>query len=1046
MTKEKAAIETKDKTVAISVGHSKDVRGASGVIDEVNEAQKVTDRVATILKENGITAITFFDTTSKTQSQNLETIVKFHNSKTRALDVSVHFNATPGGTGSEVYYKQGDAVAHSIATAVSKAMATSIGIKDRGAKSKALRFINGAKAHPILLEVCFVDSKKDAEKYKANFEALCQSIAYTIARSIGAEKSKSTDKWAGGEKIPSAIKDIDPSKISTPTDSGGGSIDASSADSDPTASLSNNLKRSMAYTGDPSGDEGGFSVTTAPCDAGTRVIIDKNPMSKTYAEPIYPDLIDPQVEPDEYVETLESIKKAVVKDATIGQQSYSLSDIVSMGIDIGKLFFDYDDYTERTAVYDTNDQRYRAKTHNFGSPVNHQDPFPVDEKIEELQSHLPNMKIHRLWFCEPHNHTVQLAKVIMDFSDKAEKRMTKVENNLATLYRQVFRIGARMQINCVYYGGQSEYDKYKTIRCLHYDRVNDGQVMTLDQCLSCTRYEPILGKVYEIENEVGQSLELLKDNNQMAYQNMQTAIQQTNIEHKPSPIKKHFIDIKTLKERKDEDKDFVETFGESFVMDWNLVPVEKQQPHVRYDDGSETKRIASSYKNIEQHTDPTGAGFEGIGIFYGPTTSTFYDSLGFGGGGSFTEKGGSGYTGNGYYSVMDALEDTKKQVLLNDEAFNRITDPDIRKHLDNGRNYANSNTDKGLKNMARIGYEKYIVEVAKKYGVDPLLIMALCIVESGGDSMPPNDNDNYVGLMQTSRDTLSSGYFSKNALERAKENIETGTRMYVGKLKDCWNTTNPVVGTSAYNAGQGTVNGKAKKTGGKSVADPGLDVKDVNAWTFDQILPNLKRNATLVFSANKAEEVANYYPRVHFVYKILLEKKADLVSGIANGVVGNSEALGIPMIFPYLPEDMKSKKFYFTSAYGNRNIGAGPEWHNGIDIQSKAGTTIISAAAGKVIHAGPYSSGGTTVIIQHAGGVKTLYMHLSAITPGIAVGKEIDAGVPIGKEGSTGRSTAHHLHFEIQAKGTSKSSVDPVSVFTFLKGQRSLSSPIKFNI
>ena len=60
--------------------------------------------------------------------------------------------------------------------------------------------------------------------------------------------------------------------------------------------------------------------------------------------------------------------------------------------------------------------------------------------------------------------------------------------------RYVFGMAGRMQINCVYYGGQDHRAKYKCIRCMRDDRVNDGQVMQIDQCLSCTRYEPIFGQ------------------------------------------------------------------------------------------------------------------------------------------------------------------------------------------------------------------------------------------------------------------------------------------------------------------------------------------------------------------------------------------------------------------------------------------------------------------------------------------------------------------------------------------------------------------------
>ena len=79
--------------VVISSGHGKYIRGASGYLDEVDEARRVVNEVATILKSMGNSAVTFHDDISKSQSENLNRITSFHNSQVRDLDVSVHFNA-----------------------------------------------------------------------------------------------------------------------------------------------------------------------------------------------------------------------------------------------------------------------------------------------------------------------------------------------------------------------------------------------------------------------------------------------------------------------------------------------------------------------------------------------------------------------------------------------------------------------------------------------------------------------------------------------------------------------------------------------------------------------------------------------------------------------------------------------------------------------------------------------------------------------------------------------------------------------------------------
>ena len=167
--------------IAISSGHGKLVRGASGYLDEVNEARRVVEAIADNLEAIGVDVVTFHDDTSTTQSENLETIVDFHNSETRDLDVSVHFNAyqtTSDPMGCEVLYLTQQEIAAEVAQAIS------IGgnFINRGAKKRTdLYFLNNTDAPAILLEVCFVDSKMDADLYRKYFERICFVVASVAA-------------------------------------------------------------------------------------------------------------------------------------------------------------------------------------------------------------------------------------------------------------------------------------------------------------------------------------------------------------------------------------------------------------------------------------------------------------------------------------------------------------------------------------------------------------------------------------------------------------------------------------------------------------------------------------------------------------------------------------------------------------------------------------------------------------------------------------------------------------------------------------------------
>jgi N-acetylmuramoyl-L-alanine amidase len=162
--------------IVISSGHGKYVRGASGILDEVDEARKVVEAVAENLRARDIEARTYHDDVSKTQSENLSRIVDYHNSQSRDLDISVHFNAyeqvaKPMGT--ECLYVTQSTLAGNVSSAIADC-----GFINRGPKKRTdLYFLNNTSKPAILIETCFVDSEADASIYKANFAAIVDAIA-----------------------------------------------------------------------------------------------------------------------------------------------------------------------------------------------------------------------------------------------------------------------------------------------------------------------------------------------------------------------------------------------------------------------------------------------------------------------------------------------------------------------------------------------------------------------------------------------------------------------------------------------------------------------------------------------------------------------------------------------------------------------------------------------------------------------------------------------------------------------------------------------------
>ena len=112
-----------------------------------------------------------------------------------------------------------------------------------------------------------------------------------------------------------------------------------------------------------------------------------------------------------------------------------------------------------------------------------------------------------------------------------------------------------------------------------------------------------------------------------------------------------------------------------------------------------------------------------------------------------------------------------------------------------------------------------------------------------------------------------------------------------------------------------------------------------------------------------------------------------------------------------------------TSRFGSRihPVLGYRRFHAGVDFGAAYGSRITSADAGRVIFSGWYGGYGNSVIVDHGGGLTTLYAHASRLL--VREGQNVQRGQPIAAIGSTGLSTGPHLHFEVRRNGRP---VDPM--------------------
>ena len=154
-----------------------------------------------------------------------------------------------------------------------------------------------------------------------------------------------------------------------------------------------------------------------------------------------------------------------------------------------------------------------------------------------------------------------------------------------------------------------------------------------------------------------------------------------------------------------------------------------------------------------------------------------------------------------------------------------------------------------------------------------------------------------------------------------------------------------------------------------------------------------------------------------------VEVELNALDGAADSIAVLLRSFGI-LPGSVAPCDVRPVPGGITSPFGPRidPITGNPGFHTGVDLQAAYGTPILACRSGTVVIASPQGGYGNAVVIDHAGGMATLYAHQSRMA--VVPGQVVNAGDVIGYVGATGYATGPHLHFEVRLDGNP---VNPVS-------------------
>ena len=209
--------------ICVSIGHGKSAKGGydsgalGGNYQEFKIGREIGKYIGEIFKSYACTA----DVINYDATLYLTDRIAHVNKHGYDLAMEIHLNAS-GGTGSEVYYKHKSATGKKLAGAISKSIANTFGIRDRGAKVKInpsngtdyFGFVRSCKCESLLIETVFIDTASDRKHVEtaAGQKQCAEAIVKAVANFYGIKK-KSAPAVKPSENKPTTVKAGDTVKI-----------------------------------------------------------------------------------------------------------------------------------------------------------------------------------------------------------------------------------------------------------------------------------------------------------------------------------------------------------------------------------------------------------------------------------------------------------------------------------------------------------------------------------------------------------------------------------------------------------------------------------------------------------------------------------------------------------------------------------------------------------------------------------------------------------------------------------------------------------------